>query len=150
MVRSFFKRRAIIIHWSRLIINPNHPFAEEEISVDDLKNQNFVSGKPGSATRTWLRETHNVTLDNLSVTAKPESQHAVISAVKISLGISIVPRMACKAKIELGEIKEVRVGELKLMRGNFYIIFNKTTHLSDSTKELLTFLETEKEKLLAM
>jgi|GEM_PF-6775443 len=58
--------------------------------------------------------------------------------------------MACKAKIELGEIKEVRVGELKLMRGNFYIIFNKTTHLSDSTKELLTFLETEKEKLLAM
>lgn len=134
-----------------LICSPDHPFASKgEISVNDLKGQDFILREPGSATRMWYREvlaTHGVTFDDLNVVAELDTYPAIIKAVESASGISFVLRKSAQDSLKMGRIKEVKVKDLTPLMGNLYVIYNTEFPMSDETRQFLGFIEAEKPKL---
>ena len=136
-----------------LICPANHPFAgKSEVSINDLKGQDFILREPGSATRMWYREvlaTHNINLDNLNVVAELDTYPAIIKAVESGSGISFVLRKTAKDALDLGRIKEIKIKEVSPLMGNLYIIYNTDMPMSDEVRRFLGFLEAEKPQLMA-
>ncbi len=135
-----------------LIVPINHPLAlKNEVSINELRNQDFITREPGSATRMWYREaftTHNLTFDQLKIVAELDSHQAIINAVESGTGISMVPRRIAQEAIKLNKVKEMRIKELSPMMGNSYIIWNKEKPLSKDMQEFMNFLAKEKNKLI--
>ncbi len=136
-----------------LICSQNHPFAQQrEVSVDDLRGQDFVLREPGSATRMWYREvlaTHGITFDNLNVVAEIDTYPAIIKAIESGSGLSFVLRKAAQDALDTGKVKEVKIKDLPPLKGNLYVIYNTELPLSEETRRFLSFLEAEKPKLMA-
>lgn len=136
-----------------LIVPNDHPFAEKgEIQVADLREQDFILREPGSATRMWYREvlaTRGITFDNLNVVAELDTYPAIIKAVESGSGISFVLRKCAQDALDMGRLKEVKIKELAPLMGNLYVIYNTDLPLSDQARRFLSFLETEKPKLIA-
>jgi len=136
-----------------LICPPDHPFAAKgEVSVNDLKNQDFIFREPGSATRMWYREVlarHGITPENLNIVAELDTYPAIIKAVESGSGISFVLKKAAMDPLNAGRIKEIKVKEISPLMGNLYVIYNTELPMSDEARRFLGFLGTEKQKLLA-
>ncbi|MDI6715732.1 MAG: LysR substrate-binding domain-containing protein [Actinomycetota bacterium] len=136
-----------------LICPPDHPFANRgEISVEDLKNQDFIFREPGSATRMWYREVlarHGITPENLNIVAELDTYPAIIRAVESGSGISFVLKKAAMDSIKAGRVKEVKIKEISPLMGNLYVIYNTDLPMSDEARRFLTFLGAEKQKLMA-
>jgi DNA-binding transcriptional LysR family regulator len=136
-----------------LVCPPNHPFASvNDISINDLKGQDFVIREPGSATRMWYREmlaTKNIDFDDLNIVAELGTHPAVLKAVASGSGCSFVLRKAAQDYIELGRIKEVKVRDLQPLMGSLYVIYNSRMRMSDNTRRFLNFLDMERQKLSA-
>ncbi|MBE0447309.1 MAG: hypothetical protein IBX64_04280 [Actinobacteria bacterium] len=136
-----------------LICPPDHPFARKgEISVSDLKGQDFILREPGSATRMWYREvlaTRSITFENLNVVAELDSYPAIIKAVESGSGLSFVLRKSAQDALDMGKVKEIKIKELPQLMGNLYSIYNTDLPLSDGARRFLNFLETERPKLMA-
>lgn len=134
-----------------LIVPPEHRFANyDEVSVQDLKGQDFIVREPGSATRMWYRErlgSSDVTLDELNIVSEVGSHQAAISAVEAGAGMTFALRLAARDALDLGRVKEMRVSELSPLTGSLYLVHGKEALLSDDGKHLLNFLQGEKTKL---
>lgn len=133
-----------------LIAPANHPFtAQKEISIQDLRGQNFILREPGSGTRMWYREQLNrfgISFDDLNVCAELGSHRAIITAVESGCGLALVPKRAAAECLELGHVSEVRVRELAPMTGSLYMIFPKGDSLSSDINEFINFLQLERPK----
>jgi DNA-binding transcriptional LysR family regulator len=136
-----------------LIAPSNHPLAQkDEISVNDLRGQNFLIREPGSATRMWCRESlakEGLSLDELNIVAELDTHMAIITGVGAGSGIALVPKMAAKEAIELGRIKELWIKELSPIKGSICTIYNKD-YLSEDGRKVLSFLDMEKPKIEQM
>lgn len=136
-----------------LIAPAEHPLANKgELLVEDLKGQDFILREPGSATRMWYREvlaTHGITFENLNVVAELDTYPAIIKAVESGSGLSFVLKKAAKDSLEMGRIKEIKLKDLPPLMGNLYVIYNTERPMSNGTRRFLSFLESEKPKLMA-
>jgi len=136
-----------------LICPPDHPLANKgEISVNDLKGQDFILREPGSATRMWYREvlgTRGITFENLNVVAELATYPAIIKAVESGSGLSFVLKRSAQDALNAGKIKALKIKELSPLMGNLYVIYNTHKPLSDGSRRFMNFLETEKQKLMA-
>ncbi len=133
-----------------LIVPVNHPMAtKNEVSINDLRNQDFICREPGSATRMWYREAflnHGLSFDDLNIVAEFDSHQSIIKAVEFGTGISMVPRKAAQEAIQLNKVKEIKIKELEPLKGSSYLIWNKERDLSKDMQEFMDFLATEKNK----
>jgi DNA-binding transcriptional LysR family regulator len=133
-----------------LIAPPSHPLAQKkEISVDELRGQDFILREPGSATRMWYKENFNrysITFDDLNVVAELAGHPAVIKAVEAGSGLSMVPKNAALDSLELGRVKEVKVKELSPMTGSLYLLHPRADSLTPESRRFLDFLESERPK----
>jgi DNA-binding transcriptional LysR family regulator len=133
-----------------LIAPPSHPLAQKkEISVEELRGQDFILREPGSATRMWYRENLNrycITFDDLNVVAEMAGHPSVIKAVEAGSGLSMVPKKAALDSLELGRVKEVKVTELSPMTGSLYMLHPRGDSLTPESRQFLDFLEAERPK----
>lgn len=133
-----------------LICPKDHPMVgKKQCRPADLKGQNFIVREPGSATRMWMRESlsrQGVSFDDLNLVAELDTHRAVISAVQAGVGLACVPKLAAKEAINQNKVKELNVQGISPITGSMCTIWNKQ-FLTSSGEELLSFLDSEKNKM---
>ena len=95
----------------------------DEISPADLIKLNFLLRESGSGTGKNIEiflSQHNISTNELRVSAVLGSSTAIKEAIKSDLGVSIISRLAIRDELKHGELREIRVKGLKMKR-NFYI-----------------------------
>ena len=95
----------------------------DEISPADLIKLNFLLRESGSGTGKNIEiflSQHNISTNELRVSAVLGSSTAIKEAIKSDLGVSIISRLAIRDELKHGKLREIRVKGLKMKR-NFYI-----------------------------
>ena len=132
-----------------VIVYPSHPWvARKAILQTDLFGEDFISREVGSGTR-------EICLKALELPGKGRalktvmvlgSTEAVKMAVIGKMGFSIVSRLAIRAEVELGLLKEIPIKGVTMAR-DFYAIYRSERNLSVPALRLKDFL-VEKKKVL--
>lgn len=134
-----------VIHGDRLVLiaNRDHPLAgKNNVRLEDLKGQPFISREEGSGTRTSYENAlkdAGFSPSDLNVVAEIGNTEGVIQAVEAGAGISIVSEVAIGEATNCGNVVVVDL-PVRMAR-DFYIITNKRKPLSREGKEVLTMLE---------
>ncbi len=137
---------SVIVKDDRLVmITPkNHPLAAKgDVSLGDLKGQNFVGREKGSGTRAVYEKAFKdagLALTDLNTVAEVGSTEGVIQAVEGGAGIGIVSELAVKEAIELGKVQALNIPLLRMTR-DFSIITRKGKQLSMDAKEVLAVIK---------
>lgn len=127
-----------------VIIAPSdHPLVgAKDISLADLKGQNFINRELGSGTRMAYEQTFRqagLALDDLRIVAEIGNTEGIIQAVEAGAGLSVISELAVQDALRAGR---VAVLDLPLaMNTNFYIITNQTKPLSPTAQQILGILK---------
>lgn len=101
------------------VVPAGHEWADEEISVDALRDASFIIRELGSGTRRTLEhalEEAGLRLKDLHIGMTADSTEGQLSAVEAGLGIGFVSRWAVRNQLALGTLRIARVSGLKLAR----------------------------------
>jgi DNA-binding transcriptional LysR family regulator len=129
------------------VVYPAHPWCRrEEITVDELCQEDFISREIGSGTREFFLK--SLDLPRKGKELKPVmvlgSSEAVKMAVIGEMGFSILSRLAIRSEVELGLLKEIRLKGFGLAR-NFFVVYKSEKHLGLSALKLKGYLKTKKD-----
>ena len=125
-----------------LIVPPDHPLAyKEEVSLEDLSGQPFISREVGSATRELVEKRVGRKGVSMKVVMDLASNEAIKKAVEDGLGISIISKYVVQKEVDQGLLRMVTLAEEKIMR-KFFIIYHEDKYLSTT---LRTFLKVASE-----
>ncbi|NTW59895.1 MAG: hypothetical protein HGB21_14275 [Nitrospirae bacterium] len=137
---------SVIVKDDRLVlITPKgHPLAAKaNVSLSDLKSQNFVTRERGSGTRAAYEKAFKdagLALTDLNTVAEVGTTEGIIQAVEGGAGIAIVSELAANEAIELGKVKALNIPLLKMVR-DFSIITRKGVPLSKDASEVLAVIK---------
>lgn len=115
-----------------IICSPKNPLAQKEtVSLEEIKNQNFLLRERGSGTR----ELFDSILFSRGITIEPLwesiSTRALVIAVQQNIGIAVLPYYLVKEELEKKIVSRVRIKNIKFVR-KFNIIHHKNKYLSSS------------------
>ncbi|MCD7979564.1 MAG: LysR substrate-binding domain-containing protein, partial [Fusobacterium sp.] len=121
-----------------IICSPKNPLAQKEtVSLEEIKNQNFLLRERGSGTR----ELFDSILFSRGITIEPLwesiSTRALVIAVQQNIGIAVLPYYLVKEELEKKIVSRVRIKNIKFVR-KFNIIHHKNKYLSSSA---ISFIE---------
>ena len=123
-----------------LITAPNDPLLKiDELKLQDLKNSRFLLRENGSVGRSFLNHVfaaHGVPLTPLWESA---STRAIIQAVSLGLGISILPEQLVREYIDSGIIATKTVTDESFQRKN-YVVWHRHKHFTRSAKDLIALV----------
>ena len=108
-----------------LVVPTPHPWAGQQVTLDDLRAQPVLMREFGSGSRRILEEAlQNAGLKpkELRISMELDSNEALLNAVEAGLGVAFVSRWAMRHQLALGSIKIARIPELKLSR-NFSLAY---------------------------
>ncbi len=131
-----------------VITPPWHPIKGKEMPPAALTNESIVVRETGSGSRQALEEQflkHNVTLDQFASLLELGSTQALINAVRLGLGISVVSRWAAAELLERGSLGEVVVPGVKLSY-ELYLAWNRPDQESLVTRSFRAFISEEEIK----
>lgn len=120
--------------------------ASREITADELREIPFVLREPGSGTRHMLEaalRSLGISLGDLRVVAELGSTTAVKEAVKAGMGVSVLSRLAVRAAIETGLLREITVRGLGGMGRSLFAVVHADRALSPLGQVFLDFLPGE-------
>jgi DNA-binding transcriptional LysR family regulator len=120
-----------------LIVPPDHPFAHrEDVSLQELIGEPFISREVGSATRELVEE--GIAKRGVSVKAVMDlaSNEAIKRAVEDGLGISIISKYVVQKEVDQGLLKMVNLADERIMR-KFFIIYHEDKYLSNTLRAFL-------------
>jgi len=112
------------------------------ISAKELLRLPFVLREEGSGTRKSMEihlESKNIDINELNVTGILGSTDAVKQALKASLGVSILSRIAVDDELKSGSLKEISIRGMKMMR-HFYLVTHKKRSLPNPYNSFYDFL----------
>ena len=118
------------ISGDHLVLVSNNKSLPEELSLEDLQNQQFILREKGSATRAKFEEAleeNNFSPSKLKVFAEVSSLEAVLQFVKSGAGMSIVSELACEDYIDSGLIRKHTVKNFDISRDIYAVIHTKRT-----------------------
>lgn len=123
-----------------LIVSPSHPWAGlKHIQVQELLQQPFVVGEPGSGTNRALERQIGALASQLKVSFQLGSTEAVKKAVESSLGISIVVGSSVTREIAMKTLVAVPIKGVNLYK-DYRIISRKEGRLNESIKRFIALL----------
>ena len=102
-----------------LVVPANHGWANNEVSVDDLKTEPLLMREFGSGSRRVIEQALSkagIKIKDLTISMELDSTEGLLSAVEAGLGITFVSRWAVRNQLSLGTLKVARVQDLKLSR----------------------------------
>ena len=98
-----------------LICGINHPLSNhDELDINDIKNENFLLREKGSAGRELCDNIFATAGIDLNIIWESSSTQAIIKAVTLGLGLSILPYLLVKDSINRKEIKMLNIKNLFL------------------------------------
>jgi DNA-binding transcriptional LysR family regulator len=118
-----------------LVAGVGHPwFIQPVVQPDELRNQIFIFREPGSGTGKTVNDALTATgIDpaDLQVEVRLGSNEAIKSAVTAGVGLSFVPAISVRRELEQGELREVHVAGLEIVR-QFFLVTRSGRELSPS------------------
>jgi DNA-binding transcriptional LysR family regulator len=120
-----------------LIVPPDHPLAhKEEVLLEDLSGQPFISREMGSATRELIEEGVAKKGISMRVVMDLASNEAIKKAVADGLGISIISKYVVQKEVDQGLLRMVTLADERIMR-KFFIIYHEDKYLSSTLRAFL-------------
>lgn len=121
-----------------LVCPPSHAFSSlEEISAEELDNQDFILREEGSGTR----ELFEKKIENMDITINKKwvcnNSEAIKNAVISGQGLTVISQMLVRKEIEEKKLHRIKINDLKLTR-NFYLAYHKNKYLSDNLKSFIS------------
>lgn len=106
------------------------------LSTDDLISQKFLMREKNSGTREIAESILMIHGISVIPCLESASTNAIINAVSLDLGISILPRKLVQKEVDNGVISILTIPELNLIR-NYYLIYHKNKYLAKSAKAFI-------------
>lgn len=120
-----------------VIIPPDHPLAQREsLSISDLACEPLLLREPGSAGRSFLNSVFEAHGFSISPLWESTSTQALVRAVSMGLGLSILPEQLVRSDIARGAVLSRTVSDERLERVH-YLVWHENKYLSDSMKDFL-------------
>lgn len=93
------------------ICNNGHPFAEQVVSLGELKDENFITTEPSCGYRAILAK-HFLKLGHkLDPVMWFDNAEAIKQCIMCDMGISFLPKIAAQEDIAANKIKQIHVSE---------------------------------------
>lgn len=120
-----------------LVCGKNHPLSiQDSINVEELKNLDFILREKGSGGRELFDSMmllHNIEIEPIGESV---SNQAIIHNLYEGFGLSVLPRLIVKDKIEKGLLHQIKINGIKLSR-ELSIIYHKNKYLTNATNEFI-------------
>lgn len=100
------------------------------LSVNELMKYPFIIREKESATRHTLEAAlhdHDIDYKKLKVLCEVDSVHAQLKLINLGLGVSIISKSLCDARMLNGDMKMSRIEGLEIKREIFLIVSSKRT-----------------------
>lgn len=115
-----------------LICAKNHPLSNmKSVYLNDLGKFPFLKREKGSSVREYTDYLFNASNVQIDTLWQSTSSHAIIEAVCMNIGISILPEKICEPYIKIGKIISCEVKDVSLLR-NCYVAYHKDKHFTDA------------------
>ncbi len=128
-----------------IVVHPSHPWCKKEtITMDELREEDFISREIGSGTREFFRKSLGLPCkwEDLKPVMVLGSSEAVKMAVIGEMGFSILSRLAIRSEVDLGLLKEVRLKDVGMVR-DFFVVYKSEESLSLPTLKLKEYLKSK-------
>ncbi|MBT6330007.1 MAG: LysR family transcriptional regulator [Kordiimonadaceae bacterium] len=125
------------------ICSNDHPLAESVVSLNDLKDQNFITTEPTCGYRAILSN-HLLSLGHkLDPVMWFDNAEAIKQCIMCDMGISFLPKIAAEEDIATNKIKQIHIsdkfpGQIKLQSAT-----HKQKWLNPALREFITALADE-------
>lgn len=120
-----------------LISSLEHPLAKtENITIDMLRNQDFLLREKGSAVREifdYIMLSNNVDVNPILESISTE---AIIRFTSANLGLALLPNMLVRDAVKRKEVKILEVKDVSFTR-NFSIIYHVNKFLTKSAQDFI-------------
>lgn len=121
-----------------LLLPPNDSRVKNgKVSLDMLKNDNFLLREKGSVGRNYvdvLFSSHGFPIEPVMESI---STHAIVRAVNAGIGVAILPKDLVEHSILSGYVSSCEIEGIDLTRHN-YIVWHEGKYLTDKMKELIS------------
>lgn len=118
-----------------------HPLAgAEDIELDSLKKEHFLMREPNSGTRQLADSSFALKNFQIKPTWESTSTAALINAVSIGLGISILPKRMLEKQLRMHQIALFTIRDLDLKR-HYSLIYHENKFVSPTMQEFFDMLE---------
>ena len=118
-----------------------HPLAgAEDIELDSLKKEHFLMLEPNSGTRQLADSSFALKNFQIKPTWESTSTAALINAVSIGLGISILPKRMLEKQLRMHQIASFTIHDLDLKR-HYSLIYHENKFVSPTMQEFFDMLE---------
>ena len=125
-----------------VIAPPDYPGT---ITFSQLKDHLLISRERGSATRNTfelaVRRLKNFRKNELNIIAELSDNEAIKEAVKSGMGMAYISKMAVKAELASGTLREVTIQGLPDIKRSFYIITRKGKTILPQVKALVEIID---------
>jgi len=135
----FMKDRLVLIAPGNLKLKSS---ADDSIDLKELIGENFIMRESSSGTRANVERILNQAgfpMEKIKVVAELGSTEAIVQAVKLGLGVSIVSKMAV---LDYLTNKELRIFNMRSVNAEryFYLVWRKGVTLSPNAEAFKNFL----------
>ena len=118
-----------------------HPLAgAEDIELDSLKKEHFLMRESNSGTRQLADSSFALKNFQIKPTWESTSTAALINAVSIGLGISILPKRMLEKQLRMHQIASFTIHDLDLKR-HYSLIYHENKFVSPTMQEFFDMLE---------
>ena len=118
-----------------------HPLAgAEDIELDSLKKEHFLMREPNSGTRQLADSSFALKNFQIKPTWESTRTAALINAVSIGLGISILPKRMLEKQLRMHQIASFTIHDLDLKR-HYSLIYHENKFVSPTMQEFFDMLE---------
>lgn len=132
-----------------VVAPPGHRLAgREKIPLRELEKETFLTRESGSGTRGAMQRFFRQHKLKLKTGMEMGSLSAIKQSVQAELGLGLVPRGAIEVELMLGNLVELDLKELPIVR-HWHVVLHKGKRLSASADAFKLFLINEAEDLLA-
>ncbi len=125
-----------------IISAPHTELAQRShLEVTDLQGRRFIMRERGSGTRDVFEQSMQAAGVDWKIGGIYNNIEAIKQAVRVDLGLAVVPRIAIQAELEQGLLKEIPVPGLNLSR-KFNLIFHKQKYFTPAMNAFVVTCET--------
>jgi DNA-binding transcriptional LysR family regulator len=117
--RSDVRSEAFMEDHMVLVVTHDHEWAGQEIGIDELKSEDFITRELGSGSRRVIEDAlqrGGVDLSEIHTILTLDTTEGILSAVEAGLGVAFVSRWAVRNQLSLGTLRIAHVRGLKLSR----------------------------------
>jgi DNA-binding transcriptional LysR family regulator len=120
-----------------LFVSPSHPFASRgSVSIKELATQSFIAHNAPSPFRQRVIEAFEKNETELNIAIELPSLEAIKRLVEKGVGVALLPKLSTESEIRTGQLKVIRVSEMRLER-RLHLIYRRNSELSHAAKAFL-------------